>query len=321
MAHEFEELALDGHNYPTWVMNVKISLALRVMYEAIVPPTEREQALPPTHKYNVLYIIRHHIDPDLKSEYVQEEEPSVLWTALQNRYEQQKAVILPEANHDWIHLHLQDYKSIGDYNHNVYKICAKLQFCDKEPSDKYKIEKTLTIMLPSDRVLKHQYRAQNYQCYSKRIQDLLQAEKHDDLTIRNHHQRPIGTAPLPEVNYSSRGKEKMDDAKPSKNVGKFKKEKKNKHKKNKSNDQSSRKGKKSFKRHRCGGANHIARSSKFPNNWSTCTRNFSKRLEKQKDRMKLISTLHPMRLRLQANALMKLQSQVRRVMTTLMKRT
>jgi hypothetical protein len=28
MAHEFEELALDGHNYPTWAMDVKISLAL-----------------------------------------------------------------------------------------------------------------------------------------------------------------------------------------------------------------------------------------------------------------------------------------------------
>jgi hypothetical protein len=38
----------------------------------------------------------------------------------------------------------------------------------------------------------------------------------------------------------------MDDAKPSKNIGKFKKGKKNKHKKNKSKDQSSGKGKKSF---------------------------------------------------------------------------
>jgi hypothetical protein len=88
MSCEFEELALDGHNYPIWSMNVKITLALRGMYEAIVLPIEREQALPPTHQYNALYIIRHHIHPDLKSKYVQEEEPSVLWTALQNYYEQ-----------------------------------------------------------------------------------------------------------------------------------------------------------------------------------------------------------------------------------------
>jgi hypothetical protein len=154
-------------------MDVKISLALRGMYEAIVPPTEREQSLPPTHQYNALYIIRYHIHPDLKSGYVLEEEPSVLWTTLQNRCEQQKAVILPKANHDWIHLRLQDYKFIGDYNHIVYKICAKLRFYEKEPSDEDKIEKTLTTMLPSDRVLKHQYRARNYQRYSELIHDLL----------------------------------------------------------------------------------------------------------------------------------------------------
>jgi hypothetical protein len=51
MAHEFEELALDGHNYPTWVMDVKISLTFRGMYEAIVPPAKRQQELPPTHQY------------------------------------------------------------------------------------------------------------------------------------------------------------------------------------------------------------------------------------------------------------------------------
>jgi hypothetical protein len=81
--------------------------------------------------------------------------------------------------------------------------------------------------------------------------------------MRNYHQRPIGTAPLPEVNYSSKGKDKTDGAKPSKNVSKFKKGKRNKHKKNKSKDQSSRKGKKSFKCHRCGGANHIAKKCKI----------------------------------------------------------
>jgi hypothetical protein len=56
----------------------------------------------------------------------------------------------------------------------------------------------------------------------------------------------------------------MDDAKQSNNVGKFKKGKKNKHKKNKFKDQSLEKGKKSFKCHRCRGANHIAKKCKIP---------------------------------------------------------
>jgi hypothetical protein len=96
-------------------------------------------------------------------------------------------VILPEANHYWIHLRLQDYKSIEDYNHVIHKICAKLRFYEKEPSDEDKIEKTLTTILPSDRVLKHQYRDWNYQHYSELIHDLFQTEKRDELTMRNHH--------------------------------------------------------------------------------------------------------------------------------------
>jgi hypothetical protein len=35
-----------------------------------------------------------------------EEEPNVLWVAFQTRYEQQKVVILLEANHDWTMLKL-----------------------------------------------------------------------------------------------------------------------------------------------------------------------------------------------------------------------
>jgi hypothetical protein len=70
MTREFEELALDGHNYPTWAMDLKISLALRGMYEVIVHPTERIVPLLEPHKYNILYIMRNHIHPDLKSEYV-----------------------------------------------------------------------------------------------------------------------------------------------------------------------------------------------------------------------------------------------------------
>jgi hypothetical protein len=54
MTREFEELALDGHNYPTWAMDVKISLAPRGVYEAILPHEERIVLLLDPFKYNVL---------------------------------------------------------------------------------------------------------------------------------------------------------------------------------------------------------------------------------------------------------------------------
>jgi hypothetical protein len=75
-------------------------------------------------------------------------------------------MILSEANHGWTQLRLYDYKPIEDYNHDVHKICAKLWFCEKESSDKDKIEKTLTTMLQSNMILKHQYRVRNYPHYS-----------------------------------------------------------------------------------------------------------------------------------------------------------
>jgi hypothetical protein len=66
MTREFEELALDGHNYSTWAMDIKISLTLCEMYETIVSLAERIVQLLEPYKYNDLYIIRNHIHPDLR---------------------------------------------------------------------------------------------------------------------------------------------------------------------------------------------------------------------------------------------------------------
>jgi hypothetical protein len=68
-------------------MDVKISLAFRGVYEAILPPEERIVTVLYPFKYNALYIIRNHLYIDLKSEYVMKEETNVLWAALQTRCE------------------------------------------------------------------------------------------------------------------------------------------------------------------------------------------------------------------------------------------
>ena len=71
---EFDALELDGHNYLTWAMDIKIALASRGLVRAIQTP---EDPLPDgvtplreDQKYAALYIIRHHIHSDLKSEYL-----------------------------------------------------------------------------------------------------------------------------------------------------------------------------------------------------------------------------------------------------------
>jgi hypothetical protein len=78
MSHEFDELAIDEHNYPTWALDVKISLVFRGIMAALTPPTKREATFLDTYKYQALYIIRNHFHADLKSEYVMEEEPHSL---------------------------------------------------------------------------------------------------------------------------------------------------------------------------------------------------------------------------------------------------
>jgi hypothetical protein len=141
MPREFEELAFDGHNYPTWALDVKISLAFRGILLPLSPPMDREGAFLDTFKYQALFIIQNHLHPDLKLEYVIEEEPHSLWVTLQGCYEQQKAIVLLEANHEWPQIRLQNFKSIEDYNHSIHKVCAKLWFCEKEPLKEDKIKR------------------------------------------------------------------------------------------------------------------------------------------------------------------------------------
>ena len=56
-------------------------------------------------------------------------------------------------------------------------------FARKEPIDADKIEKTLSTMLPSERILQQQYRERRFQVYSELIQTLLEVEKHSELMV------------------------------------------------------------------------------------------------------------------------------------------
>jgi hypothetical protein len=102
---EFEILALDGHNFSTWATDIKVGLSTRGLFPCLAATAAGALPIPDPIKFGALSIIRNNIHPDLKSEYMYEEDPYVLWEALKNRYEQQKAIVLPEAVHEWNHLH------------------------------------------------------------------------------------------------------------------------------------------------------------------------------------------------------------------------
>jgi hypothetical protein len=180
---EFEELAIDGSNYLAWASDIKIGFASRGILHTINAPDTNNPNITDIAKYTALLLLRTSIHKDLKKEYLLKENPQNLWVAQQERYEQQKEIICPEAQHEWNHLRLQDFKSITDYNHTVHNICTRLKFCEKEPTDAEKIQKTLSTMHPSSRVLCNQYRKENHQVYSQLIHSLIQAEKNDELLM------------------------------------------------------------------------------------------------------------------------------------------
>ncbi|XP_070043827.1 uncharacterized protein [Nicotiana tomentosiformis] len=158
-----------------------------------------------------LIFLRHHLDEGLKKEYLTVKDSLILWNGLKERYDNLKLVTLPQARYDWVHLRLQDFKSISEYNSAMFIITYKLKLSGYSITDYDMLEKTFTVFHTSNMVLQQQYREKCFKKYSELISLLLVAERNNDLLMRNHDNRPIGSTPLPEVDevyshYAKHGK-------------------------------------------------------------------------------------------------------------------
>ena len=118
---EFAELALDGRNYLTWAMNVKINLAARNLISTITTPAQDAPTIPEAAKFASLHFIRHHLDPTLKEEYMMEENPKNLWDSLKERYDQQRSVMLPKRKENG---HLSVFRILSPLRHTI-PLCIK----------------------------------------------------------------------------------------------------------------------------------------------------------------------------------------------------
>jgi hypothetical protein len=78
---EFEELALNGSNYPTWASDTKIALASHSLL-ATIQERQSGVVLQEKHTYIALALLQFYIHKDLKSEYLMIENPHKLWVAL-----------------------------------------------------------------------------------------------------------------------------------------------------------------------------------------------------------------------------------------------
>ncbi|XP_068320190.1 uncharacterized protein [Pyrus communis] len=150
-----------------------------------------------------MIFIRRHLDEALKSEYLTVEDPLALWNALRNKYNHQTTVILPRARYEWTHLRIQDFKSVAEYNSALFRITSQMKLCGDIITEEHMLEKTLSTFHASNVLLQQQYRARGYTEYNQLISVLLVAEQNDELLMKNHHSRPTGSAPFPEVNAAS----------------------------------------------------------------------------------------------------------------------
>ncbi|XP_021840247.2 uncharacterized protein [Spinacia oleracea] len=127
-------------------------------------------------KAKAMIFLRHHLHEGLKTEYLTVKDPQILWSNLKERYDHQKTVILPKARYDWLHLRLQDFKSVSEYNSAMFKITSRLKLCGEKITDADMLEKTYSTFHANNIVLQTQYREKA---------------------------RPTGSTPFPEANVTT----------------------------------------------------------------------------------------------------------------------
>nr|XP_016508636.1 PREDICTED: uncharacterized protein LOC107826197 [Nicotiana tabacum] len=122
----------------------------------------------------------------------------------EERYDHLKVTVLPRTRYEWMHLWLQDFKTISEYNSVVFRITSQLKLCEDIMNDENLLEKTLTTFHALNMVLQQQYRERDFKKYSELISCLLVAEQHNTLLLKNHEACPTESSPLPEANMAAR---------------------------------------------------------------------------------------------------------------------
>ncbi|XP_060182855.1 uncharacterized protein LOC132612782 [Lycium barbarum] len=146
---EFVALDISGKNYLSWVLDAEIHLDAMGLRDTI---KENKKASNQENAKAMIFL-RHHLDEDLKIEYLTIKDPLVLWKNLKERYDHLKMVFLPKARHKWINLRLQDFKSVMKYNSEMFRITSILTLCGEKISDSDKLENTFSTFHASNVLL------------------------------------------------------------------------------------------------------------------------------------------------------------------------
>ena len=123
-------------------------------------------------------------------QYLEVNDPADLWAQLNERFNHQQTLFLPQAHTDWINLRVQNFPDFVSFNSELHRIVTVLRLCGQEIIDAELIEKTLSTFPPATLVLSQQYCNMNFTKYSTLMSHLLLAEKHEQLMLKNVELRP-----------------------------------------------------------------------------------------------------------------------------------
>ncbi|KAM0040455.1 hypothetical protein Hdeb2414_s0012g00394071 [Helianthus debilis subsp. tardiflorus] len=146
---EFTALEILGNNYLPWTLDAKIHLTANNLGETIIDGNQTS----PQDKAKAMIFLRHHLHEDLKREYLTVEDPLELWTNIKERFDHQKLVLLPKARYEWLHLRLQDFKTVSEYNSALFRITSELKLCGEKITDDDMLEKTFSTFHASNMLL------------------------------------------------------------------------------------------------------------------------------------------------------------------------
>ncbi|CAM8994719.1 unnamed protein product [Rhodiola kirilowii] len=137
---EFSPLDISGKNYMPWTIDIETHLDSMDLPETIIEWNTSSNV----DKAKSLIFIRRHLDENFKNEYLTVKDPSDLWRNLNDRFDQQRDVILPLYRDKWAALRFQDFGKVSEYNSEMIKIVSHLNFCGDKITDAEMMEKTLS---------------------------------------------------------------------------------------------------------------------------------------------------------------------------------
>ncbi|XP_074291777.1 uncharacterized protein LOC141618575 [Silene latifolia] len=198
---DFAALDISGNNYSEWVLDAEMHLKSYALGDIIkMGNTASEQ-----NKAKAMILLRRNLHEGLKFEYLTVKDPLILWQNLKEMYDHLTTVIFSKVRYDWIHLRLQDFKLITDYNSAMFRITSLLTLCGEKVFDSDMLEKTYQTFHGSQLLLSQQYLQRGFKKYAELISCLLVAEKNSEILLKNHQSRPTGTDPFPAVNAAVLG--------------------------------------------------------------------------------------------------------------------